>query len=303
LSIIDTLSEGFNTVTRRLWLLTIPVALDFFLWLGPKISIAPVVRDALAAWQDAARMMAPPGGANASMVETFQVMTEELQAIIGRTNLLALLAWNRLGVPSIAGLRPVNPEVDHVIEVTSYGQMFGLQALILLVGLFLACIFLAMVGQEVRGEGMQIDRLVQSAPRYWLHFLAIVVPLGIGLVFAISTSLVLGPLAFIVWALVLWVLLYLFFVPQAVAMAEEGPLRALWFSFLIVRTSFWPALGLILLTNLIGSGLSMVWRGLMDAPSGMVIAILGNAYIGSGLTTAAFVFYRDRVARWRELAK
>jgi len=39
----------------------------------------------------------------------------------------------------------------------------------------------------------------------------------------------------------------------------------------------------------------------MAAPSGMLLAILGNAYIGSGLTAAAFIFYRDRVAVWREL--
>ncbi len=300
MNIIDTLSEGFRTVTRRVWIIIVPVALDLFLWLGPKLSVAPVIRDALATLQDAMRMMAP-AGTDPGMAEALQAMAEELQATIGQTNLLALLAWSRLGMPSIAGLRPVNPEVDRIIEITSYGEMFGLQVLILLVGLFLACVFLAILGQEVRGEGVKLDRLVQSVPRFWLHLLVILVPLGMGLVFAVSVSLVLGPLAFIIWALVLWVLLYISFVPQAVAMAEEGPLRALWFSFLIVRTNFWSALGLILLTNLIGTGLSLVWRNVMAAPSGMLLAILGNAYIGSGLTAAAFIFYRDRVAVWREL--
>jgi len=300
LNIIDTLSEGFRTVTRRVWIIIVPVALDLFLWLGPKLSVAPVIRDALATLQDAMRMMAP-AGTDPGMAEALQAMAEELQATIGQTNLLALLAWSRLGMPSIAGLRPVNPEVDRIIEITSYGEMFGLQVLILLVGLFLACVFLAILGQEVRGEGVKLDRLVQSVPRFWLHLLVILLPLGMGLVFAVSVSLVLGPLAFIIWALVLWVLLYISFVPQAVAMAEEGPLRALWFSFLIVRTNFWSALGLILLTNLIGTGLSLVWRNVMAAPSGMLLAILGNAYIGSGLTAAAFIFYRDRVAVWREL--
>jgi hypothetical protein len=301
LSIIDTLSEGFRTVTRRLWIVAVPVALDVFLWLGPKLSVAPVIRDALATLQDTMRLATPSGAADTGMAEALQVISQELEATIGQANLLALLAWSRLGMPSIAGLRPVNPEVDRIIEITGYGQMLGLQALILLVGLFLACVFLAMLGQEVRGEGVRIDRLAQSVPRYWLRLLAIIVPLGLGLMFAVSASLVLGPLAFIVLALVLWVLLYLFFVPQAVTMAEESPLRALWFSFLVVRTNFWSALGLILLTNLIGSGLSLVWRNVMQVPSGMMIAILGNAYIGSGLTAAAFIYYRDRVAMWREL--
>jgi len=303
LSIIDTLSEGFRTVTKRLWIVAVPVALDVFLWLGPKLSVAPVIRDALAMLQDTMRMATPASVADTGMAEAFQVMSEELEATIGQANLLALLAWSRLGMPSIAGLRPLNPQVDRIIEITGYGQMLGLQALILLVGLFLACTFLAMLGQEVRGEGVKIDRLVQSVPRYWLRLLAIIVPLGFGLMFAVSASLVLGPLAFILLAVALWMLLYLFFVPQAVTMAEESPLRALWFSFLVVRTNFWSALGLILLTNLIGSGLSLVWRTVMQVPSGMLVAILGNAYIGSGLTAAAFIYYRDRVAMWRESAK
>ena len=303
MSIIDTLSEGFRTVTKRLWIVAVPVALDVFLWLGPKLSVAPVIRDALAMLQDTMRMATPASVADTGMAEAFQVMSEELEATIGQANLLALLAWSRLGMPSIAGLRPLNPQVDRIIEITGYGQMLGLQALILLVGLFLACTFLAMVGQEVRGEGVKIDRLVQSVPRYWLRLLAIIVPLGFGLMFAVSASLVLGPLAFILLAVALWMLLYLFFVPQAVTMAEESPLRALWFSFLVVRTNFWSALGLILLTNLIGSGLSLVWRTVMQVPSGMLVAILGNAYIGSGLTAAAFIYYRDRVAMWRESAK
>ena len=303
MSIIDTLSEGFRTVTKRLWIVAVPVALDVFLWLGPKLSVAPVIRDALAMLQDTMRMATPASVADTGMAEAFQVMSEELEATIGQANLLALLAWSRLGMPSIAGLRPLNPQVDRIIEITGYGQMLGLQALILLVGLFLACTFLAMLGQEVRGEGVKIDRLVQSVPRYWLRLLAIIVPLGFGLMFAVSASLVLGPLAFILLAVALWMLLYLFFVPQAVTMAEESPLRALWFSFLVVRTNFWSALGLILLTNLIGSGLSLVWRTVMQVPSGMLVAILGNAYIGSGLTAAAFIYYRDRVAMWRESAK
>lgn len=301
MSIIDTLSAGFGTVTRRLWVIVVPVALDLFLWLGPKLSVAPVIRDALATLQATMAMVAPPGGIDPSMAETFQVMAEELQATVGQTNLLSLLAWGQLGVPSIAGLRPVNPEVDRIIEITSYGQMFGMQLLVLLIGLFIACVFLAMLGQEVRGEGLRIDKLFHAVPRYWLRLLAIVVPLGLALMLALSTSLILGPLAFIVWALVLWVLLYLFFVPQAVTMAEESPLRALWSSFVVVRTSFWSALGLILLTQLIGSGLSLIWRNVMALPSGTVIAIVGNAYVGSGLTAAAFIFYRDRVAMWREL--
>jgi hypothetical protein len=32
----------------------------------------------------------------------------------------------------------------------------------------------------------------------------------------------------------------------------------------------------------------------------MAVAILANAFIGSGLTVAVFTFYRDRLAMWHE---
>ncbi|HLY67354.1 MAG TPA: hypothetical protein VKU60_17585, partial [Chloroflexota bacterium] len=41
MKVIDTLSEGFGTANRRLWIIAIPIVFDFFLWLGPKAIIGP----------------------------------------------------------------------------------------------------------------------------------------------------------------------------------------------------------------------------------------------------------------------
>ena len=37
--VIDTLTAGYETINRRLWLLLLPVGLDLLFWLGPKLSI------------------------------------------------------------------------------------------------------------------------------------------------------------------------------------------------------------------------------------------------------------------------
>jgi len=37
LGIFTALSTGFDAVTRQLWLLALPAALDIFLWLGPRL--------------------------------------------------------------------------------------------------------------------------------------------------------------------------------------------------------------------------------------------------------------------------
>ena len=303
LGIIDTLSSGFTTVTKRLWLLILPVALDLFLWLGPKLSIAPVIEKVVGTFRTAMEALPSSAGQDVNFAQMFEAMADSLQNVVGRTNLLALLAWNSMGLPSIAGARPINPGADHIIEINGYGQMILLQALIMVVGLFLACLFWGMLAQAVRGERLDLGRLLGRAPAYWLYLLAVFVPLGLALVAVVSFSFLLGPFAPFIWVAALWTIFMISFVPQAVTLAEERPLRALWSSLTIVRRNFWSALGLVLLSAVIGQGLGFVWVRLMGTSVGMAAAILANAFVGTGLSAAMFVFYRERVAKLQETAK
>ena len=42
-SLVETISQGFGAVNRRLWVLAIPFALDLFYWLGPRLSVQPLI--------------------------------------------------------------------------------------------------------------------------------------------------------------------------------------------------------------------------------------------------------------------
>ncbi|MBV7339294.1 hypothetical protein KFU94_65970 [Chloroflexi bacterium TSY] len=71
-------------------------------------------------------------------------------------------------------------------------------------------------------------------------------------------------------------------------------------SYALVRSSFWSTFGFFLLTTVIGGGFSLILRSVaISAPWGTVMAIVGNAYIGTGLAVALLVFYRTRVL-WLE---
>jgi hypothetical protein len=41
--VIGCLTAGFEMVGRNLLVVTLPVALDLFLWLGPRVSVGPLV--------------------------------------------------------------------------------------------------------------------------------------------------------------------------------------------------------------------------------------------------------------------
>ena len=87
LGVIDTLTAGYETINRRLWLLLFPIALDLLFWLGPKLS---VVR--LAGYL-------PPELLRSIGSEETAAVTEAL----ARLNLVFLLA---LHVPTLLGRVP-----------------------------------------------------------------------------------------------------------------------------------------------------------------------------------------------------
>ena len=226
MGIIDNLSAGFRTVAKHLWLITVPVLLDIALWLAPRLSVAPVVEDLVSNMRAAIERLGSSASGDATLRQLLESMETLLKETIGRTNLLTTLSWGRLGVPGIAGMRLIEPSVDRVIEIGSYGQWLGIEVGLLLVGLLITCVYLGMLGQQVRGEGVHLGALVKRVPTYWLYMLAVLLPLGALLFGVMGSSMLLGPLSFIFWALMLWILLYVSFTPQAITMTEERPLRA-----------------------------------------------------------------------------
>ena len=297
MGIIDTVSAGFRMLGRKLWLAVLPVLLDLSLWLGPKFSIAPIIEQTLTAMRAAADALEPSAGVDTNLAAMMDGSLEALQETVGRTNFLSLLAWGRLGVPSIASLRPIEIGVDRVFEATSYGQMLLAQIAIMAVGLLIACFYLGLLAQAVRDESPDLLRLIRGTPRYWLHMAAVLVPFGVFMVFIVSIALIFGPFAVFVLVGLIWLMIYLSFFPQAIVLADEGSLAALGSTFRLVRSNFWPTLGLLLLVNLLSTGLGLVWaRLLVFSPVTAMIAIVANALLGTGLTLALFIFYRERMA-------
>ena len=299
LGIIDTLTVAFTSVSKRLWLTLVPIVLDLFLWLGPKLSAAPVVDKLAAMFGRALEAAAAQSAADEAMTTMVEGTISALRETLGRTNLFALLAWGRLGVPSVAGLTPIEPGSGWIIQVSEYWQMLSLQAVIMGAGLLIACAFLVVLAKQAQGEGLDPAELSQSVVAAWFAMVVVFLPIGLFMIFSVSASLLFGPFAIFLGVFLLWVLIYISFVPQAITLGERNPLRALWTSFMVVRHNFWASIGLIVLTNLINTGLGLIWfRLLVGSTVGTLIAIAANAYVGTSLTLAAFVFYRDRVGTW-----
>ena len=301
MSIIDTLSEAFQRVTKRLWLLSFPICLDLFLWLGPKLSIRPVVDKMIVMLNQTMAMLASETIPDVGTSEMFAVMIEAMQTTLGQVNLFALLAWGQIGVPSIAGAIPVDETQGIVWRISGYGGMLLAQIAIMALGLLLAVAFLTVMAEELRSNRREGEALARGILRTSAYAAVLVVPMGAGLVFLLSFSSLLGPLAIFSGVLVIWMALYLSFVPQALTLFAQGPIKALLTSFTVVRLNFWPSVGFLLLVTIIRRGLGLIFGRMLEAtPIGVLLAVVGNAFVGTALALAMFLFLRSRVVQIKQ---
>lgn len=306
LGIIDTLGEGFASVHRYLWVLLLPILLDVLFAFGPGVSVAPVVQRVA---QDAGRVMVTEGNGAGSDEESAQVVTRVQQALdeYGSINLLGLLAWqlpslanatSPVGLPKLAG--PVFTEVSSGAVMMGYGLALGF------LGLAGTSLYLAGIAQAVRRELASVGLALRTG-RVLLRLLTL---WGLGVVVGIPvlvvSALVVGISSFagsalvsmmgsLLLAVTLLLAFYTFFLDDGIAVADLWPVPAAFVSARVIARHFWTALGFIAVITLINTGMPLAWRWIIDNPAGRLVAIVGHAYISSGLAAAAMLFFWQRL--------
>ncbi len=290
-SLIDVVSEGFAAANRRVWVLLLPIALDLFLWLGPRLGIAPLFAQVRAlnttTWDQTLASLGTDAGT--------QVAAYDLRYLRLLNPVQSLLPLADV---------PAAPWPLTTWQIGSWAGMLGIVLLINVVALVFAALYLLPLGQQINTGG---QRGARSIGRTLVAF-AGVAALVLGVLFAASIvallvigllSLVVQPLAMFVLFVWLTVVVWWVFVTSwafdAVVLDGVGPVRAVWNSFLLVQRALWGAINLWLLTTLIGWGFTVIWQALAATSSiGLLVAIVGSAYITTGLAAAHLVFYRNR---------
>ncbi|MCC6169093.1 MAG: hypothetical protein IT329_17855 [Caldilineaceae bacterium] len=310
LGIIDSLSAGYRFLGRRLELLLVPVLLDLLLWLAPRLSIAPLLRQVAAFYASATTLEGLP----ADLTALSRQVSEQLTAGGQRSNLLEMLVNSSLlHVPSLlATLGPVSQgrilEIDHPLAAFGLFGGFGL------LGLLLGVVYMNLLAQRLplgsAPKASDPGSFVQTVARQWvmvvLYLLLLLVLLAAGAIPAlVATAMmslfspVLGSFLMVLFSgAVLVLFFYLFFVTAALVLDNLPIHLAVAQSFVLVRNNFWATLGFVVLSNVILAGVALLVARLTAwSPLGIVAAIVIYAYIGSGLAMALLVFYRTRVLR------
>lgn len=300
LGIIDSLSAGFGLVAQRPVLLLIPLLLDLFLWLGPRLSISSITSEL------ALKLPASVGEPAENSALLFEQNSVE---ILGSYNLFSALSTWPLGTPSLlagndTGHGPLG--TASTIEVQTVGGVLAWFVVLVAVGLLLGTAYLSLVArwsdERESGAGEWLREV-------WIDWARIVALVIIGLVAAFFVSvpfflavevigLFLAPLAsFALLAGIgfgMWALFHLFFAAHGILLRRNSVRDAIKESVVLVRRNRLSSAGLLVVAVLISLGLGMIWNIPPSESWVRLVGIVGNAFVSTGLAMATFVFYQER---------
>lgn len=315
MGVIDSLSAGYRFLGRRIGLLAIPVLLDLWLWFAPHLTVAPL----FARFADFYRSLATMEGISPEMATLVGQLADNIGQIGENSNLFGVLVSNSLlHVPSVVVV--LEPAPDAVIQtITSPFAAAALALIFWLVGVFIGVVYMTLLARNLPlGNSPKLltwSETLGLILRHWLLITAFValtvvalIAVSMPVIFGVTVVSLLSPvlasgLAFLLSGLILVILFYLYFVAVAIIMDDLTLSKAVVASITLVRRNFPATLGFIVLTNLISLGFMLLANQVAELASfGVFIAILVNAYVGTGLAMALLVFYRTRIVRMNEEA-
>jgi hypothetical protein len=132
---------------------------------------------------------------------------------------------------------------------------------------------------------------------------ALRLPLGFAVVLLLlSGSPLTGGLFALVGGITLWItlwmLLSLYFTSEGLLFERQPVWRSMLQGAAMTRGNVLVTLGLICLINLILVGFRVVWGLIGQSPTGVIVAMLGNAYLATAMLRAVFTHYGELRQRW-----
>ncbi|MDX1415756.1 MAG: hypothetical protein R3293_16280 [Candidatus Promineifilaceae bacterium] len=296
--VFATLAAGFDLIAKHLWLLLIPVILDVFYWLGPRLRFQELIRGMLALLPEEADLLD---------------VGSQLAELAPRTNLFTTLSVQLIGVPALmVGQVPEKtPLTPPVFEVSSWLNWIGLFTAFSLIGLFLTALLYTLVAYALSRDshhsspiilsywakrvGKSWIRLIGLVIIFFIIMMAIYIPLIVisTLLFLINSTL--GTLFILAGPLILvWIAIFFFLAPFGIVLNNRPVLKALYESFRLVQANLASALLMLIAILLAGTVLDWILFAVENGTWLTFINILGHAFVSTSFIAALFIYYRDR---------
>ncbi|HSL45004.1 MAG TPA: hypothetical protein VK897_16350 [Anaerolineales bacterium] len=301
--VMGSLRAGFDAVSTHVSLILLPLVLDIFLWLGPRLSVYGLVNPFLKMMFDRAQQTLT-SSTDVQRFAEFQALFNEL---FQRFNLLSLLGKLQLfpiGVSSLlAQTMPVETPLgeQQVVQISSVPGVMGLGFVLVLAGWVLGGLYFRWVSGIILGERSTAISSVQAILQtlilsvIWvIGLMMFFVPVMFILTVVTMISPTLASIAFFVLLLFsFWLVVPLFFTPHGIFIRKQNAFYSIFTSLRMARFAL-PTSGLFVLSwFLLTIGLNYLWSVPPEDSWMTLVGIGGHAFITTALLAASFVYYRD----------
>ena len=300
--VIGSLRAGFDAVANHVWLIVLPLALDIFLWLGPRLSVDGLLRPFVRYMFLQARR-----GVEASELDRFLETQTSLLAILQNFNLLSLLSKFRIfpiGISSLlAQTMPVETPLgeQNVVQISSVPLLIGIIFILTVIGWVVGGLYFRWVSRTTLDQeeaGISLLRAILQTfvlSVCWLiGLLIILLPVTFILtLLAFINPLLANAAIFVILLLSFWLIVPLFFVPHGIFARRQNAFYSALTSLRLARFTF-PTSGMFVISVLILSqGLNYLWKVPPSDSWMTLVGIAGHAFITTAILAASFVYYRD----------
>lgn len=316
--VLETIAAGLSLAIGRPYLLILPLLVDLLTWLGMQIS-AESLLDPLR------RLMQQQGGENgpaaaeqiALISERFRVndmmalFTPSIFAGLPRHSLLNGLV--SFLAPPIAGgidredmFGPLSEGLFGIWEPAEWWMVLGVMAAAFAIATVLFVIHRVPIARSIREQDAAQRSFAVECFVAWVRLITILT-LVAGLIAAVIAPALIGTAILLLLGLniagLLSVALFIFgglaaiytlFTLDAMFLRRIGPIASISHSFDVVRANFGPTTRFALASLVLATGSLQVWGVLTHHAPGVIIALIGNAVLGTGLSIASMMFFQDR---------
>jgi len=318
--VLETIAAGLSLVLARPYLLVVPLVIDLVLWLGVQIS-------ARSFFDPLRRVMLEQGGENGPLA------AEQLATISERFRVNDIAAWF---TPSIFGGLPKDSLLNGILSILAppatrgverddlyaswqsgllslwnpehWWAVIGAMAAAFGIATVVVVLYRVPIARSLRRSDEIHQHVVMECLLAWTRLIAIL------LLTVAAVAILIGPALFGTAILLLMGLniagvvsvglfvlggmasMYTLFTLDAMFLERIGPLRSISRSFDVVKANFGSATRFALALLVLATGSIQVWSVVTQNAPGVIIALIGNAVLGTGLTTASMMFFQDRAA-------
>ena len=294
--LVATLAKGFDTIANNITIIILPVLLDLFLWLGPKLRLKTLLSPLLDQMTTSALPVAESLPDPASMQ---QLWDEFLSGF----NLLGALRTFPMGVVSLMSSRlpsitPLGQPAS--LEISSYSSLISGWLGVVLFGWLLGCVFYSWIAKVTAAPEEKFSFIRNLVQSLWMSLIWIGLALLVGtplllllsIVLALSPAIAQGAM-FVLMLFGVWLLMPVFFSPHGIFVYGNKALASIVQSLKLIRFTL-PSSGFFLLVCLlINEGLGYLWAVPPQDSWLNLVAIIGHGFVSTALVASTFIYYRE----------